>query len=78
MGYRKALISHFNKAYENNILLTDIFSVYNCALDNEGNLKYIDVDGIKQYSSREEMIASKDHKHMMGILEQINIYYRGY
>ena len=75
MGYYEVLISHFNRAYENNILLTDIFSVYNCAHDNDGKLKYVDLDGIKKFNSRKEMIDSKEHKNMMGILTEINKYY---
>ena len=75
MGYYEVLINHFNRAYENNILLTDIFSVYNCAHDNDGKLKYVDLDGIKKFNSRKEMIDSKEHKNMMGILTEINKYY---
>lgn len=66
------LLSHFNTALEHNILLTDIINVYNSAIDESGNLKYFDLDGIKYYESKEEMIKSEDYKNTMGIINEVN------
>ena len=53
------------------ILLTDLFSVYNCAIDGNGDLKYFDLDGINYYESKEEMTNSVDYKNVMGIVGEI-------
>jgi hypothetical protein len=45
--------------------------VYNCALDDKGNLKYFDLDGIKLFNSQEEMVASEDYKNIIGHLMRI-------
>ena len=71
MGFDTTMLSYFYKALDNNILLTDMFSVYNCALDKNGNLKYFDLDGIKYYESKEEMIKSEDYKNTIGIVKEI-------
>jgi len=68
------LLSHFNTALEYNILLTDIINVYNSAIDESGNLKYFDLDGIKYYESKEEMIKSEDYKNIMGIFSEVEKY----
>ena len=49
-----------------------MFSVYNCALDENGTLKFFDLDGIKYFETREEMLNSEDYKNEMGIVEEIN------
>jgi len=69
------ILTHFFKAYENNILLTDIVSVHNCAFDKLGNLKYFDLDGIKYYDTRVEMINSEDYRNVMGILKEVDSHY---
>ena len=71
MGLYSKILKHFNTALENNILLTDIFNVYNCAEDMNGDLKYLDLDGIKYYETKEEMISSEDYKNVMGIVGEI-------
>lgn len=68
------IVRHFNKALENNILLTDIVSVYNCAIDENGDLKYFDLDGIKYFESKEEMVNSEDYKNIMGIFSEVDKY----
>jgi hypothetical protein len=75
IGVYSQILEHFNAALEHNILLTDIVNVYNCALDDEGNLKYFDLDGIKLFDSREELLASEDYKNAMGILDEVNKHY---
>ena len=65
----------FHKALDNNILLTDLFNVYNCAYDKDGVLKYFDLDGIRSFNSREDMIASEDYKNIIGILGEIDKHY---
>ena len=65
----------FHKALDNNILLTDLFNVYNCAYDKNSVLKYFDLDGIQSFNSREDMIASEDYKNTMGILGEIDKHY---
>ena len=65
----------FHKALDNNILLTDLFNVYNCAYDKDGVLKYFDLDGIRSFNSREDMIASEDYKNAIGILGEIDKHY---
>jgi len=71
LGLYSKILKHFNTALENNILLTDIFNVYNCAEDMNGDLKYLDLDGIKYYETKEEMISSEDYKNVMGIVGEI-------
>jgi len=68
------MVKHFNKALEHNIVLTDLFNVYNCAYNNNGDLKYFDLDGIKHFNSKEEMINSEEYKNAMGIFSEINKY----
>jgi len=70
------MVKHFNAALEHNIVLTDIVKVYNCALDDSGNLKYFDLDGIKLYDSREEMIKSIDYKNAVGIIKEVDKYHK--
>jgi len=65
------MLSHFNKALEHNILLTDIINPYNNALDKSGTLKYFDLDGIKTFDTRTEMINSEEYKNAIGILKEI-------
>ena len=36
-----------------------------------GDLKYLDLDGIKYYETKEEMISSEDYKNVMGIVGEI-------
>jgi hypothetical protein len=69
------LLRHFTVAFKNNILLTDIFNVYNCAIDNDGNVKYFDLDGIKQYTTHKEMINSEEFTNVMGTLKEIDNYH---
>ena len=66
------LLSHLFTAFEHNIILTDIINVYNNAIDKDGNIKYFDLDGIKYYESKEEMIKSEDYKNTMGIINEVN------
>ena len=68
------MLSHFNKAIEHNILLTDIVNVYNCALDSNGDLKYFDLDGIKLFDTKEDMLNSEDYKNIMGIFSEVEKY----
>jgi hypothetical protein len=65
------MLKHINTALDNNIVLTDIVNVYNCALDSNGDLKYFDLDGIKLFNSQEEMVASEDYKNIIGILREV-------
>lgn len=65
------LLSHFNTSLEYNILLTDIINVYNSAIDESGSLKYFDLDGIKYFETKEEMINSEDYKNTMGIINEV-------
>ena len=65
-------------AFFRNILLTDIFNVYNCAFDKMGNLKYFDLDGIKYYETKEEMINSEDYKNVIGIIGEIENYEKSF
>jgi hypothetical protein len=71
MGFHTTMLNYFYKALDNNILLTDLFSVYNCAIDGNGDLKYFDLDGINYYESKEEMTNSVDYKNVMGIVGEI-------
>ncbi len=71
IGVYPQILEHFKSALEHNILLTDIVNVYNCALDDKGNLKYFDLDGIKLFNSQEEMVASEDYKNIIGHLMRI-------
>ena len=71
LDLKSIMLKHFYKALDNNILLTDIFNVYNCAFDKMGNLKYFDLDGIKYYETKEEMVNSEDYKDVMGIVGEI-------
>jgi hypothetical protein len=75
LGLYSKILKHFNTALENNILLTDIFNVYNCAEDMNGDLKYLDLDGIEYYETKEEMITSEDYKSCMGIINEVNMCY---
>lgn len=68
----------FNKAIEENIVLTDIFNVFNCAYDECGSLKYFDLDGIQSYNSKEEMEASIDYKNTIGILNEVEKHNESY
>ena len=72
LDLKSTMLKHFYKALDNNILLTDIINVYNSAIDESGNLKYFDLDGIKYYESKEEMIKSEDYKNTMGIINEVN------
>lgn len=69
------MLKHFNAALEHNIVLTDIVKVYNCAIDDKGNLKYFDLDGIKVYNSRKEMLDSEDYKNAAGIIAKVSYIY---
>ena len=69
------MLKHFEAALEHNIVLTDIVNVYNCAIDDEGNLKYFDLDGIKVYNTRKEMLASEDYKNAVGIIQKVSYIY---
>ena len=71
LNLKSIMLKHFYKALDNNILLTDIFNVYNCAFDKVDNLKYFDLDGIKLFDTKEEMINSEDYKNVMGIISEI-------
>ena len=68
------MFSHFYKALDSNILLTDIFNVYNSAITDLGELKYFDLDGIKYFESKEEMLASIEYKNAIGIIKEIEQY----
>lgn len=72
LGLHNKIKSHFDSALKHNILLTDIVSVYNSAITVSGELKYFDLDGIKHFDSREEMLKSQDYKNAMGIFNEIN------
>jgi hypothetical protein len=72
LGLDVKLKEHFFKALENNILLTDLINVYNNAIDKDGNIKYFDLDGIKYFETKEEMINSEDYKNTMGIINEVN------
>jgi len=61
----------FYTALDNNILLTDLFNVFNCAYDKDGSLKYFDLDGIRSFDSKEEMILSDEYKNTIGILNEV-------
>ena len=74
LDLKSIMLDHFYKALDNNILLTDIFNVYNCAFDKMDNLKYFDLDGIKYYETKEEMVNSEDYKNVMGIIGEIENY----
>ena len=39
------------------------------------DLKYFDLDGIKHFNSKEEMLASEDYKNIMGILTEVDQHY---
>ncbi len=71
LGLDVKLKEHFFKALENNILLTDLINVYNNAIDKDGNIKYFDLDGIKYFETKEEMINSDDYKNSIGIIKEI-------
>lgn len=66
------LLRHFTVAFENNILLTDLFNVYNCAIDKNGDIKYFDLDGIKHFNTHREMINSEEFINAIGILKEID------
>ncbi len=53
----------------------NLFNVSNCAIDKNGTLKYVDLDGIEQFDSKQEMMNSEHYKNAMGILTEINNYY---
>ena len=72
LGLDRQLKEYFFKALENNILLTDLINVYNNAIDKNGNIKYFDLDGIKYFETKEEMINSEDYKNTMGIINEVN------
>jgi hypothetical protein len=71
LGLDRQLKEYFFKALENNILLTDLINVYNNAIDKNGNIKYFDLDGIKYFETKEEMINSEDYKNSIGIIKDI-------
>ena len=71
LGLDVKLKEHFFKALENNILLTDLINIYNNAIDKDGNIKYFDLDGIKYFETKEEMINSDDYKNSMGIIKEM-------
>ena len=71
LGLDVKLKEHFFKALENNILLTDLINVYNNAIDKDCNIKYFDLDGIKYFETKEEMINSDDYKNSIGIIKEI-------
>ena len=71
LGLDVKLKEHFFKALDNNILLTDLINVYNNAIDKDGNIKYFDLDGIKYFETKEEMINSEDYKNSIGIIKDI-------
>ena len=75
MGFHTTMLKYFYKALDNNILLTDLFNVSNCAIDENGDLKYFDLDGIAYYETKEDMINSEDYKNSMGIVNELKIYY---
>ena len=75
MGFHTTMLNYFYKALDNNIILTDLFNVSNCAIDKNGTLKYVDLDGIEQFDSKQEMMNSEHYKNAMGILTEINNYY---
>ena len=66
------LLKHFTIAFENNILLTDLFNVYNCAIDNDGDIKYFDLDGIKHFNTHTEMINSEEFTNAIGTLKEVD------
>lgn len=74
----EGIMRHFFKALENNIVLTDIVNVYNCALDKNKKFKYFDLDGIKYFKSKNEMENSLEYKNALGIIKEVqqhgNIY----
>lgn len=74
MGFDTTMLSYFYKALDNNILLTDMFSVYNCALDKNGELKYFDLDGIQNFETKEELLNSEEYKNCIGIIKEITNY----
>lgn len=78
LDLKSTMLKHFYKGLHNNILLTDIFNVYNCAFDKMGDLKYFDLDGIKYYETKEEMINSEDYKNVMGIIDEIENYEKSF
>lgn len=75
MGFHTTMLNYFYKALDNNILLTDLFNVSNCAIDENGDLKYFDLDGIAYYETKEDMMNSEDYKNSMGIVNELKIYY---
>jgi len=75
MGFYTTMLKYFYKALDNNILLTDLFNVSNCAIDENGDLKYFDLDGIAYYETKEDMINSEDYKNSMGMVNELKIYY---
>ena len=70
-GVDHHMLAHFFTALKHNIVLTDIFNVYNCAFDNSRDLKYFDLDGIKYFHTRQEMIKSQEYKNAMGIVKEV-------
>ena len=78
LDLKSIMLKHFYKALDRNILLTDIFNVYNCAFDKMGNLKYFDLDGIKLFDTKEEMVNSEDYKNVMGIIGEIENYEKSF
>ena len=74
LGLDYDMLSYFTTALKFNIVLTDIFSVYNCAFDKNNELKYFDLDGIKHFDTRQEMLKSQDYKNAMGIFSEIDKY----
>lgn len=74
-GLFQNLLELFFAALSNNIVLTDLVNVYNCAYDKNGKLKYFDLDGIKDYKYREEMLDSLAFKNTFNILKEVDKHY---
>lgn len=70
-GIEHHMLAHFYTALKHNIVLTDIFNVYNCAFDDNSGLKYFDLDGIKYFDTRQQMIKSQEYRNAMGIVKEI-------
>lgn len=59
------------QAIKHNILLSDYVSPYNLAIVN-GKLKCVDLDGIHQFESYEELISSDEYGNLLSILNEID------
>lgn len=65
------MLAHFYTALSYNIVLTDLFNVYNSAFDKNGKLKYFDLDGIAYFDSKHQMLKSQEYKHAMSLIEEL-------